>query len=245
MEMPTTEPLICWRSTQRVARRRALTSILVIPLDSAAYTDASRDALAMLRDPSNLHWYVVTFLGIVLYVYANEVERRRYDIVAAGLAFFLMDVFNELVNSAWLHVSGHSALWTIGGDTAYLILVGWTIEIVFLFLISGIEFVKFLPPDKDMRILGIPNRWVFITWWSCVCVFVEILLHAAGIFHWAYWYWNVPFVLPIIVLGYGTFFWIAATVFDMESHKRRFTVVGTMFAVDVVLAIAFGLAGWL
>jgi len=210
-----------------------------------AYTAATRHALEILRDPSNLHWYVVTFLGIVLYVYANEVERKRYDVIAAGLAFFGMDVFNELVNSAWLHVSGRSALWTIGGDTAYLILVGWTIEIAFLFLISGIEFVKFLPQDKTMRILGLPNRWVFITWWSCVCVVVEVLLHRAGIFHWAWWYWDEPNLLPIVVLGYGTFFWLAATVFDMESHRRRFTVVGALYAVDAVLAVSFGLAGWL
>ena len=111
-------------------------------------TDATREALTLLRDPANLKWYVVTFLGIVLYVYANEVERKRWDIVAAGLAFFLMDVFNELVNSAWLHVSGRSALWTVTGDTAYLILIGWTAEIVFLFAISGVEFVKYLLSDE-------------------------------------------------------------------------------------------------
>lgn len=211
----------------------------------ALITDAAGEALGQLRDPSNLHWYVVTFLGIALYVYANEVERRRFDIVAAGLAFFLMDVFNELVNSAWFHASGKAPLWTVTGDTAYLILIGWSIEIVFLFLISGIEFVKFLPADKNARILGLPNRWVFITWWSCVCVFVEVLLHRAGIFHWSWWYWNEPFLLPIVVFGYGTFFWIAATVFDMTSDKRRFTVVGSMLAVDVVLAIVLGAVGWL
>jgi len=214
-------------------------------LPPLAYTDASRHALAMLRDPSNLHWYVVTFFGIVIYVYAQELERKRFDIVAAGLAFFLMDVFNELVNSAWLHVSGRSALWTIGGDTAYLILVGWSIEIVFLFLISGVAFVKTLPQDRRLRILGMPNRWLLITWWSCVCVFVEVLLHRAGIFHWAWWYWNEPNLLPIVVLGYGTFFWVAARVFDMSSDRRRFTVVGAMLAVDAVLAVTFGLLGWL
>jgi hypothetical protein len=203
------------------------------------------EAQELLRDPSNLKWYVVTFLGIVVYVYANEVERKRYDIIAAGLAFFLMDVFNELVNSAWFHASGEAPLWTVTGDTAYLVLIGWSIEIIFLFLISGIEFVKFLPSDKSQRILGIPNRWVFITWWSCFCVFVEVLLHRAGIFHWSWWYWNESFPLLIVVFGYGTFFWIAATVFDMDSHRRRFTVVGVMFAVDAVLALSLGLAGWL
>ncbi|RNL62140.1 hypothetical protein EFK50_10070 [Nocardioides marmoriginsengisoli] len=222
-----------------------LALITALGLDPDRLTGATREALSQLRDPSNLHWYVVTFLGIVMYVYANEVERKRFDIVAAGLAFFLMDVFNELVNSAWLHASGKAPLWAVTGDTAYLILVGWSIEIVFLFLISGVEFVKFLPADKERRLLGLPNRWVYIAWWSCFCVFVEVLLHRAGIFHWSWWYWNEPFLLPIVVLGYGTFFWIAATVFDMSSNRRRFTVVGAMLAVDVVLAIVLGSVGWL
>lgn len=199
----------------------------------------------MLRDASDVKWYTVTFLGIVMYVYANEVERRRWDIVAAGLVFFLVDVFNELVNSAILHVSGRSALWTITGDTSYLILIGWTIEIVFLFLISGVEFVKFLPADKRMRILGLPNRWVFITFWSCFAVFVEVLLHRSGIFHWHYWFWSESFLLPIVVFGYGTFFAMAAWVFDMDSHRRRYAVVGGIAAFDAVLAVVFGLVGWL
>jgi hypothetical protein len=217
----------------------------LISLPSLLVTDPAREALALLRDPSNLHWYVVTFLGIAFYVYANEVERKRYDVIAAGLAFFLMDVFNELVNSAWFHASGRAPLWTVTGDTAYLILIGWSIEIVFLFLISGIEFVKFLPSDRSKRILGFPNRWAFITWWSCLSVFVEVLLHRAGIFHWSWWFWGERFPYLIIVFGYGTFFWIAATVFDMDSDRRRFTVVGSMLAVDAVLAIALGTVGWL
>lgn len=199
----------------------------------------------MLRDADNLEWYVVTFLGIVMYVYAVEFERKRWDIVAAGLGFFLMDVFNELVNSGVLHATERSALWTITGDTAYLILVGWNIEIVFLFLISGIEFVKYLPEDPRMKILGIPNRWVFVAGWSCFAVFVEVLLKRAGIFHWEYWFWNEPFLLPIVIFGYGTFFAIAAWVYDMPTHGRRFTVLGVMLGIDVALAIGLGLAGWL
>jgi hypothetical protein len=213
-------------------------------VDTANLTDATREALAMLRDPGTFEWYTVTFLGIVMYVYANEVERRRWDIVAAGLAFFLVDVFNELVNSAILHVTERAALWTVTGDTAYLILVGWSIEIVFLFLISGVEFVKYLP-DRSVRVLGVPNRWLFVTFWSCFAVFVEVLLHRLGVLNWEYWFWDEPFLLPIVVLGYGTFFAAAAWVFDMDSHRRRFAVVGTLAAVDATLAVTFGLLGWL
>jgi len=236
MERSTSNSADPWSGLHELRR----TAVLAFPT-----VDAVNEAQELLRDPSNMKWYVVTFLGIVMYVYANEVERKRYDIVAAGLAFFLMDVFNELVNSAWFHATDKAPLWTVTGDTAYLVLIGWSIEIIFLFLISGIEFVKFLPQDRSMRILGIPNRWVFITWWSCFAVFVEVLLHRSGIFHWYWGYWNDSFPLFIVIFGYGTFFWIAATVFDMDSHRKRFTVVGVMLAVDAVLALSLGLAGWL
>lgn len=214
-------------------------------MDAANLTEATREALAMLRDASSVHWSVVTFFGLAVYVYSVEIERRRWDIVAAGAAFFLMDVFNELVNSAVLHVTERSALWTITGDTSYLVLVGWNIEIIFLFLISGIVFVKQLPQDRTLMVAGIPNRWLFITAWSCIAVFVEVLLVHAGIFHWEYWFWNEPFLLPIVVFGYGTFFAIAAYVYDRQTDAQRWRIVTGMAAVDLLLAVAFGLAGWL
>jgi hypothetical protein len=101
-----------------------------------------------------------------------------------------------------------------------------------------VEFVKFLPDDPRMRILGSPNRWLFVTGWSCFAVFVEVLLKRAGIFHWEYWLWNQP------IFGYGTFFAMAAWVYDMETHRRRFTVIGLLVGVNTVLAVGLGLAGW-
>jgi hypothetical protein len=64
-----------------------------------AVTDFTREAERILRDPSQFKWYTVTLLVLVMYVYANEVERRRWDIVFAGLAFWLADWFNEVVNA--------------------------------------------------------------------------------------------------------------------------------------------------
>ena len=98
----------------------------------------------------------------MIYVYAVEVERRRWDIVLAGLAFWFMDWFNELVNSAIFHASDRAPLWTVTGDTSYLILIGLNIEISFLFLVAGIVFVKQLPADRALRILGIPNRLLLV-----------------------------------------------------------------------------------
>jgi hypothetical protein len=211
-----------------------------------AITDAARQAEHVLRSTSTFQWSTVALLGLVIYVYAVEIERRRFDIVLAGLAFWLMDWFNELANSAIFHASNEAPLWTISGSTSYLILIGLTIEISFLFAVAGVAFVKQLPADRGARIVGLPNRLVLVFVFSCFCVLVEVLLHAAGVFHWHYWWWNVPFVPLIVVFGYMTFFGIAAWVYDMGANRRRqLQVVGGLAAVDLAVGLALGLAGWL
>ena len=211
-----------------------------------AVTDATRHAERMLRDGGNFDWSLVALVGFAFYVYAVEIERRRWDIVLAGLAFWLVDWFNEIANSVVLHATDRAPLWTISGNTSYLILIGLTIEISLLFLVAGVVFVKQLPADRHMRILGIPNRLALITAFSCVCVLVEVLLHAIGTFHWEYWWWNVPFVPLIVIFGYGTFFAVAAWVYDMgRDHRRQLRVVGSLAAVDAAGLVVFGIMGWL
>ena len=210
----------------------------------ADISDASREALGILRDGSTFEWSTVTLLAFAFYVYAVEVERRRWDIVLAGLAFWLMDGFNELVNSAIFHASDRSALWTVTGDTSYLLLIGLTIEISLLFLATGVIFVKQLP-DRDVKILGVPNRLFLVVAFSCLCVLIEVFLESTGYFHWDYWWWNTPFVPLIVVFGYMTFFGIAAYVHDLREQCKQVRVVAGLAAVDVTLLVALGLAGWL
>ena len=211
-----------------------------------AITDAAQEALEILRDGSTFQWSTVALLGLVAYVYSVEVERRRWDIVFAGLAFWFMDWFNELVNSAIFHASDRAPLWTVTGDTSYLILIGLNIEISFLFLVSGIVFVKQLPEDRALRILGVPNRLALVFAFSLLCVVVELFLESTGYFTWEYWWWNTHFIPLIVVFGYMTFFGIAAWVYDMgDDRRRQVRVVGGLAAIDAVLAVALGLAGWL
>jgi hypothetical protein len=203
-------------------------------------TDFTLEAQRLLRDPSQFKWYVVTLLILVLYVYSVEVERRRWDIVLAGLAFWLADWINEIVNSLILHFSHRAALWTVTGDTAYLVLIGLTIEISFMFAISGVVYAKTLPADRHLKLLGMPNRLAIGLGFSIFAVFVEVLLKGTGYFHWDYWWWNYPFVLPIVVFGYLWFFLIAAYVYDLPSDRRRLQVVGTMAGLVAAALIAFG-----
>lgn len=215
-------------------------------LTIAAVPDFVREAQSMLRDGSTFQWSTVTLLGLVVYVYSVEIERRRWDIVLAGLAFSMMDLFNEMVNSAIFHLTDRAPLWTVTGDTSYLIFIGFTIEILLLFAVSGVAFVKTLPPDRNQRILGIPNRVLMVAVFSLICVAVEIFLHGTGYFHWEYWWWNVPFVPLIVIFGYATFFAVAAWVYDMgENTSKQVKVVGAMAGFNLVLGLALGFAGWL
>jgi len=71
----------------------------------AARTQHTLEAERLVRDPSLFKWYAVALLAFVIYAYANEYERRRFDIIAAGLAVWLADWFNEIVNSLVLQAS--------------------------------------------------------------------------------------------------------------------------------------------
>jgi hypothetical protein len=217
-----------------------------VSLILAARTEATREAERLVRDPSLFKWYAVALLAFVIYAYANEVERGRFDIVAAGLAIWLADWFNEIVNALVLQASGTAPLWASTGPTAYQFLVGLNVEISFMFALAGIVYVKLLPADRSVRILGMPNRLAVALGLSIVSVAVELFLHASGTFHWHYWWWNTPFVPLIVIFGYLWFYLYAAWVYDAPSPRVRWRRIGGLAAIDLTMGLVFGVGlGWL
>jgi hypothetical protein len=208
-------------------------------------TEASEQALSILRDSSLVQWYVIPLFALVVYVYAVEVEHKNWSAIFAGLAFYGMDLFNETWNALVLHFSDRSAVWTTPGHTAYLILVGLTIEITFMFAISGIIFTKMLPPDKTMRIMGIPNRWLFAAVNAAFCVFVEVLLNKADLLVWEYPWWNFPNVWLIFLVGYLPFMVVSFWVYDMEKISSKIATVATIYGVLLPAMVIFGLLDWI
>ena len=211
-----------------------------------AVTTFTREAEHLLRRPGELDWSTVTLLALVVYVYAVEIERRNWSAILAGLAFWFMDWANELINALVLHVGGDAALWTVTGHSSYVILIGLTVEISLFFAINGIIFTKLLPADRRTRILGVPNRWALAIFLSVVSVGVELLLHADGVFHWHYWWWNVASFPVIVVFGYLTFYVVCFWVYDMDDRRRQIAVVATLGAIDLLAGLALGpVLGWI
>ena len=212
----------------------------------AARTDSTLEAEQLIRDPTQFKWYAVTLLLLVLVVYAHEIERGRLDIVAAWLALWFADWFNEIVNALVLEISDRAPLWAATGPTAYQFLVGLNVEISLMFALMGVFYAKVLPADRTARILGMPNRFALALGSSLLAVAVELFLHETGTFHWEYWWWNTPFVPLIVVFGYLWFFLYAAWVYDAPSQAHRWRRVGALAAIDVAMALVFGVGfGWL
>ena len=126
-------------------------------------TPASQLALQGLRDLTTLKWYVIPLLAIVFYIYTVEIKKAKktgnWDAIYAGLTLFGVDFFNETWNGWVFHFTQHSAFWTTPGETALRTMVGWNIEIMFMFAISGIIYYNTLSDDRDEIILGLPDRW--------------------------------------------------------------------------------------
>lgn len=209
-------------------------------------TESSRQALAILRDPTQFQWYVIPLLALTVYVYAVEVERKNWNLVFAGLAFWGMDWFNEIWNALVFHATGHAAVWSAPGRTAYLILIGLNIEICFMFAISGIVWGKLLPRDPALRILGVPNRWFLAVVNSIFCVLVEIFLNHANALIWEYSWWGRGAPWLIFLLGYFPFFVVSYWVHDMTTVRAKVRAVSVIYAVDLAAAAIFGVGlGWI
>jgi hypothetical protein len=209
-------------------------------------TESATQAMAILRNPITFQWYVITLFALIVYVYANEVERRNWSLIFAGLAFWGMDWFNEIWNGLVFHFTNYAPVWGAPGQTAYLILIGLNIEICFMFAIAGVTFSKLLPADKSLKLLGVPNRILFAILGSIFCVIVELLLNSAGALTWDYSWWNVGAPWLIFLVGYLPFFLVSFWVFDMPTVRQKAITVGSILAFDLICLILFaGVLHWI
>lgn len=212
----------------------------MMPAESAAR------ALSILRDPALFKWYVIPLLLIVLYVYAQQIQVRRWSVVLGGLAFWLMDWINEIWNALVFHFTQFAPVWGAPGDTAFLILIGLNIEICLMFAVMGVTSVLLLPADPKLKIFGLNNRLLLAVVNSIMAVAVECWLNTAGALTWEYPYWSTDFPYLVFLIGYLPFFLVAYWVHDLPSTRRQLVVVGGLGALVAGSLGVFGpLLGWI
>lgn len=103
-------------------------------------------AMQCPNDPVfGLKWYIVPLFVIWLFLIVNEIRQKRFSVVFGAAAFWLWDVFNETWN-AMVYATTGQPVWgtTAAGGSALQILVGYNIEISFMFFILGMFACKLL-----------------------------------------------------------------------------------------------------
>lgn len=223
--------------------------VWVMPLfyRSAGKGDGTALAESLLRDATQFKWYVIPLLLVVINAYADEIRKNNISGVMAGLAFFLMDAFNETWNGLFhTATGGYAGVWQCSYPSAFEPLIGWNIEIIFMFLLLGLASTKLLPEDKDKLVFGkINNRqfYAFIMAW--ICVGIEIILNLIGALKWNYPWWQPRFPFFIFIVGYWPFFQISFLVYDMPNIKQQRVVVGLMACVLLLSWGIFIPLGWI
>lgn len=96
-----------------------------------------------------LKWYIVPLFVIWLFLIINEIRQKRFSVVFGAAAFWLWDVFNETWN-AMVYATTGQPVWgtTAAGGSALQILVGYNIEISFMFFILGMLTCKLLKTSE-------------------------------------------------------------------------------------------------
>lgn len=182
-------------------------------------------------------------LAYTFLIYVKEIKSARHagnwDAVFAGATVFGLDFINETWNGLVFYFTQHSAFWTTPGDTALRTMIGWNIEIMFMFAIVGIIYYHTLLDNKEDKILGIPNRWAIAIGYAAFCVFIECLLNAGGHLVWEYpwWYRSFGGIWMVFLIGYLPFFVGALLVIQLKTIRKKIVTVSIIYALPIITNI--------
>lgn len=214
-------------------------------------TEASIQALQGLRDLSTLKWYVIPMLAYTFYIYSQQYQKARtsgdWNAILAGLTLFGMDFINETWNGWVLAITEYSAFWTAPGPTALRTMVGWNIEIMFMFALVGVIYYQTISHDPKEKILGLQARWFWAIGYSVFCVFVEWFLNQAGLLIWEYPFWqrSLAGVWLIFLFGYFHFFVAIIIMLSLKTYRAKCIMVAGLYAVAIAMNIfGLGIMGW-
>lgn len=215
----------------------------------SGFSEYTQSALTILRNPQEtMHWYIVPLFVMLLYFINKELAEKNYKIVLGGFALWAVDIFNEIWNSMICFISGYAPVWgtPVGvGNTAWLLMIGYNIEISIMFLFMGMMACHSLPKDPKAKILGINSRVFLCVVYTTAAVVVECFLNYCGIltWEWSFWQRSCPWVLWII--GYLPFFAAAFYVHDRPTIKQSVKCVAGLLGFDLILIVICAFKGWI
>ncbi len=196
-------------------------------------TTAADRAKAAVRSTGNFDWTFIALLAFVVYIYANEFQKKNYKGIAAGLALYMVHWFYEILNAVIGSVTGY-ALWTVSPEsTSFILLIGVSWELSMMFSVAGLIMSKLLPDDPEQKLLGINNRWLFAIGNAAFFSAIEIFLASTPAFIWVYPWWGA---IPVFITTYIPFFLAAFLLYD-RTPKTQKRFIGGLAAVNTLLLV--------
>ncbi len=200
---------------------------------------ATYQALSILRSGENFNFYVIFFLVVVLFIYFNEIQKKNWNGIAAGMAFYMLQWLFEICNALFQPATGH-ALWTIPTGTAFLILIGLSIELSLMFSIVGLAVSKILPEDPKEQFRGVPIIVIYIIGFAAFASIIEFLLAMTPAFVWVWEYWNA---LAVFIIIYIPLFSVACFSYYWEHKKQKIFICSLALVNITLLTIFIGFLG--
>ncbi len=212
------------------------------------YSDAYNAAHAVLRSTNLVKWYIVPLIAILFWAYSMEVKKKNWNKILLAICFFCMEFIWEMINALVAYFSFYSGFWLCSPNTAFMITVGYNIEIAFFFAIAPFIIFNFLDGwDKDdtFSIFGkkINNRKVIPLIIGCMCAIVEIILNFMGLLIWEWWWWSwyFPFFQLFV---YSAPMYIVTWFYDKKDIKLLKKATPAIVITTIILFIIFTNIGW-
>ncbi|MCQ2576481.1 MAG: hypothetical protein MJ162_07030 [Treponema sp.] len=195
-----------------------------------------------VRSTGNFNWTFIFILAVVFYVYWNEIHKKEYKAVFAGLALYGVHWLYEIVNAIIAKCAGYP-LWAVSNQsTTFILLIGVCWELSMMFALAGIISYKMLPDDTSKRYFakngkkGISCKLTGALGMALLFALFESFLAGTSnnSFIWVYKWWGV---IPVFITTYVPFFLASNYVPDMEPKKRNIFLITEWGLVAVLLAV--------
>jgi hypothetical protein len=177
-----------------------------------------------------------------------EIKKKNWNKVLIGISFFCMELIWEMSNALVAYFSGYSGFWLCSPTTAFMITVGYTIEIAFFFGIAPLVIINFLDgweKEDKWTIFGkeINNRRIIPLIIGFLCVFIEIMLNFMGLLIWEWWWWSwyFPFLQLFV---YSAPWYLLAWLYDKDNSDLLKKVTPVIVITTISLWIIFTNLGW-
>ena len=208
--------------------------------DGSDFSKSLVDAIKV-RDTGNFNWTFIFILAVVFYVYWNEMHKKNYEAVFAGLALYGVHWLYEIVNAIIGKISGYP-LWAVSNaSTTFILLEGVSWELSMMFSLAGIISFKIMGSDRNKRYFA-KCKFKGISIKCAVCIEMALLFalfesFLAGTsnhsFIWVYKWWGV---IPVFITTYIPFFIASNFVPDMKP-KARTIFLASLWALVAILLI--------